>query len=210
MQRVLIAEDHSIVIKGMKMIFETQFVDYQLDITKSIAGLMRMLQLNSYQLAIIDLQLEDGDTLHLITDLQRVYPELRILIFSGNPEELYAQRLYKTGIKGYLNKTSEDWEIIAALRMILDGKTYVSEKFKQYLLCKGSKGKLNNPFELLTLRELEVAHLLIQGRRSIDICKDLNIQASTVATYKLNIFNKLNVNNTLELKELANTFRPGS
>jgi DNA-binding NarL/FixJ family response regulator len=207
MEKVLLAEDHSIVIRGMKMIFETEFVSYQLDVTKSIAGLMRMLQANRYQLAIIDLQLEDGDTMHLITDIRRIYPELRILIFSANPEELYAQRLYRAGAKGYLHKQTEDKEIIVALRMILEGKTYVSEHYKNYLLSKDSKVRFDNPFEQLTLRELEVAHLLIKGKRSIDICKDLNIQPSTAATYKMKIFSKLKINNTLELKELADAYR---
>jgi two-component system invasion response regulator UvrY len=207
MEKVLLAEDHSIVIRGMKMIFETEFVSYQLEVTKSIAGLMRMLQSNRYQLAIIDLQLEDGDTMHLITDIRRIYPELRILIFSANPEELYAQRLYRAGVKGYLHKQTEDKEIIVALRMILEGKTYVSEHYKNYLLSKDSKVRFDNPFERLTLRELEVAHLLIKGKRSIDICKDLNIQPSTAATYKMKIFSKLKINNTLELKELADAYR---
>jgi two-component system invasion response regulator UvrY len=210
MEKVLLAEDHSIVIRGIKMIFETEFVQYQLEVTKSIGGLMKMLQTNRYQLAIIDLQLEDGDTMHLITDIRRIYPELRILIFSANPEELYAQRLYKAGIKGYLHKQTEDKEIIAALRMILEAKTYVSERFKNYLLSKDSKIRFDNPFEQLTLRELEVAHLLIKGKRSIDICKDLNIQPSTASTYKMKIFDKLKVTNTLELKELADTYRISS
>jgi DNA-binding NarL/FixJ family response regulator len=208
MKKVLLAEDHSIVIKGMKMIFEAEFTDCQLEVTKTIAGLMRALQANQFHVAIIDLQLEDGDTMHLITDIHRIYPDLKILVFSANPEELYAQRLYQEGIKGYLHKQTEDKEIIHAIRLIMEGKTYVSEHFKNYLLAaKDHHHRYDNPFEKLTLREMEVAHLLIQGNRSIEICRELNIQPSTTATYKAKIFQKLGVKNTLQLKELANTFR---
>jgi DNA-binding NarL/FixJ family response regulator len=208
MIKVLLAEDHSIVIKGMRMIFEAEFPDCSLEVTKTTDGLMKLLQVNHFQLAIIDLQLEDGDTMHLITDIHHIYPELKIMVFSANPEELYAQRLYREGgIKGYLHKQTEDKEIIHALQLILDGKTYVSEHFKTYLLSKDQNRRYDNPFEKLTLREMEVAHLLILGKRSIDICRELNIQPSTTATYKMKIFDKLNVHNTLELKELANTFR---
>ena len=207
MKKVLLAEDHSIVIKGMRMIFEAEFTDCQLEVTKTISGLMKALQAHQFQFAIIDLQLEDGDTMHLITDIHRIYPEMKILVFSANPEELYAQRLYREGIKGYLHKQTEDREIINAIRLIMDGKTYVSEHFKSYLLSKDQNHRYDNPFEKLTLREMEVAHLLIHGRRSIEICRELNIQPSTTATYKMKIFSKLNVNNTLELKELANTFK---
>ena len=207
MKKVLLAEDHSIVIRGMRLIFETEFTGYQLEVAKTVAGMTNMLKAHRFRLAIIDLQLEDGDTTNLIGDILRLYPDLNILVFSANAEELYAQRLYKEGIKGYLNKQTEDREIIIALHQIMEGKTYVSEHFKSYLLSRSHKDKFDNPFERLTSREMEVVSLLIQGKRSFEICRDLNIQPSTTATYKMKIFSKLNVNNTLELKELADTFK---
>jgi DNA-binding NarL/FixJ family response regulator len=207
MKKVLLAEDHSIVIRGIRLLFETEFAGYQLEVAKTVSGMLNMLGNHCYRLAIIDLQLEDGDTTNLIGDILNMCPGLDILVFSANPEELYAQRLYKEGIKGYLNKQAEDREITVALHLILEGKTYVSEHLKSYLLSRSQKDKHDNPFERLTDREMEVVYLLIQGKRSFEICKDLNIQPSTTATYKMKIFSKLNVNNTLELKELADTYK---
>ncbi len=205
MKKVLFAEDHSIVIKGMTIIFETEFVDYDLNIVSNSSDLMNALKKDKYQLAIIDLQLEDGDTLHLVTDILRLYPDLNILIFSGNPEELYAQKLYNKGVKGYLNKQTKDSEIIFALRQILDGKTYVSENFKRFLLRKDEGVK--NPFDKLSPREMEVLNLMLQGKRSLEICRELNLQKSTVATYKTKLFTKLQINNVLELKQLVNNYK---
>lgn len=207
MKKVLLAEDHSIVIKGLKMTFETEFSAYGLEIVRSSSDLMKFLRTEAYEMAIIDLHLEDGDTLHLITDLVRIYPNLKILVFSGNPEELYAQKLYNTGVKGYLNKQSSDEEVIEAIRQILGGKTYLSESFKEIITSSRYASKAVNPFDKLSHREIEVLNLLITGKKPSEICQELNLQASTIATYKMKIFTKLKVKNVIELTQLTANFK---
>jgi DNA-binding NarL/FixJ family response regulator len=207
MKKVLLAEDHSIVIKGLKITFETEFAAYQLQIVKSSVDLMKVLRNEGYDMAIIDLHLEDGDTLHLISDVIRIYPELRILVFSGNPEELYAQKLYNAGIKGYLNKQSPDEEVIDAIRQILNGKTYLSDNFKDIITSRKYASTKENPFDKLSHREIEVLNLLITGKKPSEICQELNLHASTVATYKMKIFTKLRVKNVIELTQLTSNFR---
>ena len=206
MKKVLFAEDHSIVIRGMKILFETEFNTYGLDIVNNTSDLMNYLNKNVYNVAIVDLQLEDADTLHLITDIRNLYPDLNILIFSGNPEELYAQKLYNLGVKGYLSKQATDAEIIYALHQLFEGKTYMSETFKNFLL-RSKDPAFESPFSKLSQREMEVLNLMIQGKRSSEICRELNLQASTVATYKAKVFAKLGVNNVLELKQLVSNFK---
>lgn len=206
MKKVLFAEDHSIVVRGMKMLFEREFPDYTLEVVHNTTDLMNYLKNNQYELAIIDLHLEDGDTLHLITTILNLYRNLNVLIFSGNPEELFAQKLYNEGVKGYLSKQTNDDEIVFALKQLLEGKRYMSENFKKFLLTKNDAGS-NNPFEKLTQREMEVLNLLVKGKRPIEICRELNLQPSTVATYKLKLFDKLNVKNVLELSQLASNYK---
>ena len=205
MKKVLFAEDHSIVIRGMKMIFEREFKEYSLDIVHNSVDLMKALKNNQYELAILDLHLEDGDTLHLIGTILNIYSKLNVLVFSANPEELYAQKLYNEGIKGYLSKQSSDEEIISALTQLLEGRRYMSETFKEFLVTK--KSNLSNPFDKLTQREMEVLNLIIKGKRPMEICQELNLQSSTVATHKVNIFTKLNVKNVLELNQLVNNYK---
>ena len=203
----MIVEDHSIVIKGLKIIFEKEFVGYSPDIVSSMAEMMKALKNNDYCLTILDMQLEDGVSLNIIPDVIKLYPSLAILIFTGYPEEVYAQRLFSYGVKGYLNKNSEEREIIYALHTILAGKTYFSENYKNILLGKNENGySTGNPFDLLSQRELETALLLLQGKRSSEICSELNIQPSTVTTYKIKIFTKLGVNNVVDLERLANVY----
>ena len=207
MKKILIVEDHSIVIKGLKIIFEKEFVGYSPDIVSSMAEMMKAFKNNDYSLVILDMQLEDGVSLNIIPDVIKLYPSLDILIFTGYPEEVYAQRLFSYGVKGYLNKNSEEREIIYALHTILAGKTYFSENYKNILLGKNENGySTGNPFDLLSQRELETALLLLQGKRSSEICSELNIQPSTVTTYKIKIFTKLGVNNVVDLERLANVY----
>ena len=206
MNKVLFAEDHSIVIRGMKILFETEFNTYSLDIVNNTSDLMNYLKKNVYHVAIVDLQLEDADTLHLITDIRNLYPDLNILIFSGNPEELYAQKLYNQGVRGYLSKQATDAEIIYALHQLFEGKTYMSETFKNFLLRSRDPAN-ESPFSKLSQREMEVLNLMMQGKRSSEICRELNLQASTVATYKAKLFTKLGVNNVLELKQLVSNYK---
>lgn len=206
MKKVLFAEDHSIVVRGMKMLFEREFAEYTLEVVHNTSDLMNSLKHTDYELAIIDLHLEDGDTLHLISTILNLYTKLNVLIFSGNPEELFAQKLYNEGVKGYLSKQTNDEEIIFALKQLLEGKRYMSENFKKFLLTKNDTAS-NNPFERLTQREMEVLNLLIKGKRPMEICRELNLQPSTVATYKLKLFDKLHVKNVLELSQLASNYK---
>lgn len=205
-KKVLLAEDHAIVVKGLRMIFETGFKDYKLHTTRNSKELMRLLKNNSYALVIIDLQLEDGDMNHLIGDIFRIYPHLNILIFSANPEEVYAGGLFRAGAKGYLNKSADDEEIIKAIRLLLHGKLYMSENFKISLITKMRVNNKRDSIESLTTRQMEVAHLLKQGIKPSEIGRQLNLQPSTVATFKMKIFSKLKVSNIIELKDVFENF----
>ena len=168
--------------------------------------MLACLKVNTYQLAIIDLQLEDGDSLHLISIIRKLYPTLKILVFSGNSEELYAQRLYHEGVMGYLNKKVDDSEIITAIRTIMSDKNYVSERLKNILINTKNVDLPKNPFDLLTQREIEVVSLMLKGKRPYEICLELNLQPPTVATYKTKIYSKLKITNVLELKDLVDEY----
>lgn len=211
MKKALLAEDHSIVIRGMHILFETEFADHSLDVVKNSSSLLEALENNTYDLVIIDLQLEDGNTLPLISNILNLYPQLNILIFSGNSEDLYAQKLYKDGVKGYLYKQSSDSHIIEAIKTTIDGKIYMSEKFKETLFSEPTNTILENPFSKLSPKEMEVANLMKQGKRPSEICRELNLQSSTVATYKMKLFTKLNISNVIELNQLFINYQtPGA
>jgi two-component system, NarL family, invasion response regulator UvrY len=208
MQKVLMVEDHSIVMKGFRLLFEKNFGSYELDMVSSIAEMMMALKKHSYQMAVVDMQLEDGLSLNIIPDVVQLYPQLAILMFTGYAEDVYAQRLYSLGVKGFLNKNAEESEIMYALQTVLAGKTYFSESYKNVMLNRSSQQPTNkNPFSQLSNREMETALLMLQGKRSSEICSELNIQPSTVTTYKIKIFTKLQITNVVDLERLATLYQ---
>ena len=209
MQKVLLAEDHGIVIKAVQIIFETEFPDHTLETVKNTRDLLSSLQLRQYSLVIIDLELEDGNTLPLVSQVVRLYPTLNILIFSGNAEELYARKLYGDGVKGYLPKQSSDKEVVDAIRTTLNGGLYISEKMMALMATTPRQINTTNPFEKLSPQEMQVALLMQQGKKPSEICQQLGLQSSTVATYKMKMFSKLNIANVIELKQLFTNYQLG-
>lgn len=197
-------EDHSIVMKGFRLIFERECSSYTLDTVSSIAGMMKALKRQEYAMAVVDIQLEDGLSINILPDVIKLYPQLNILMFTGYSEELYAQRLFSRGVKGFLNKHSEEPEIAYALHRVLAGKIYCSENFTSNTMGKsGGQQPDKNPYSQLSPREMEVALLLLQGKRSSQICSELNLHPSTVTTYKIKIFTKLEVDNVVDMERLA-------
>jgi two-component system, NarL family, invasion response regulator UvrY len=205
MRKALLAEDHGIVIKAVQIIFETEFRDHTLETVKNSKDLLKALQQNEYSLVIIDLELEDGNTLLLVSEILKLHPHLNILIFSGKAEELYARKLYTDGVKGYLTKQTNDTEVVNAIRTTLNGNRYISESMAATIMEQpGLTGA--NPFDKLSPQEMQVALLMQHGKKPSEICQHLHLQSSTVATYKMKIFSKLNITNIIELKQLFSNY----
>jgi DNA-binding NarL/FixJ family response regulator len=136
------------------------------------------------------------------------YPEQAILVFSMNPTGIFAKKLYQMGIKGYLNKQAETNEIKRALRIILvDKKQYMNEEFKAILAQDFLNKNPANPIDKLSKRELSIAQLLAQGRSFDEIAKQLNIEPSTIRTYKGRIFQKMDVSSLHEFLAKAKLYQ---
>lgn len=202
MKKIFLAEDHPIVADAVSLIITSMFNDVKLQVAASCNEMMNGLKSGSYDLAILDLQLSDALSMHLIPEIIKLYPSLPILIFSANPEELYAQKLYRDGVKGFLSKYADRSEIEYAITRILSGNIYMSDNFKHFLLDKNS-GSKSPLFGTLSQRETEVAMLLLQGKRTSEIGQELNLRASTVATYKMKIFTKLKISSVVGLEQIA-------
>ncbi len=202
MRKVLVAEDHDIVLIGLQMTFEKEFKDCVLEYVNNSAALLASVKNNTYDLVIIDLVLKDGSSLPALKQILSDYPELKILVFSGNPENSYAKRLLNEGVKGFLSKQSDDPEVTEAIRTVLSGNIYMSEHVKKILFSNTEPAGSNNPLKKLSTQEMQVAILMQQGKKPSEICSQLNLQSSTVGTYKMKLFAKLGISNVIELKEL--------
>ncbi len=208
--RILIADDHPAIRIFLKQIINNTIgaADSVIDETSSLAELNELIREHPYDMAILDIHLEDGTTLTELAAIQLQQPQLKVLFFSVCPEDVYAQRIIQMGAQGFINKRATEAEITEAITKVLLGKRYLSQDFLFALLTQPGAGinKTNNPFLSLSPRELEVLTLLLNGKSNKDIAGIINLSTSTVSSHKARIFDRLNVKSEVELSQLAASY----
>lgn len=194
---IIIADDHSMIRKGLKLHIQLNLGYTNIEEVGTCRDLMRELIKKKFSHLILDIILGDGSTLEIIPNIRRVYPELKILIFSMQPSEIYGEALKQYGIQYYLSKTVGDDEIIQVLQKFLQNESPVR---------MSNIAHPDNPFTSLAPRELEILHYLLKGLGTKEIAETLNLKMSTVSTIKTRIFEKTNAGNIKELMELATLY----
>ena len=205
--RILIADDHAIVRKGLKIVANDFLQGCICDEACNGDEIFSLVKKNDYSIIILDINMPYTDSIALVSNLLVYQKETKILVFSMNAEDLYAKRFLKLGAKGYLHKESKPEEIKKAIQTILAGKIYMSPQLNERLMSEMMEKSTDNPFEKLSDRELEIVRYFLLGYSVNDIKKTLNIHSSTIGTYKMRLFEKLKVKNAFELSELANLYQ---
>lgn len=205
--RFLVADDHAIVRMGLKTMIKDLRPLAQVDEAAEGDTVTALVKKNDYDMLILDINMPDTDAMTLICNLLAHKEKIRILVFSMNSEVLYAKRLFKLGVLGYLDKESPSDEIRQAMESVLNGQLYMSPDLKTYLYEDMLEKKTDNPFEMLSNREIQIAKYLLLGYSVSEISKTLNLHSSTIGTHKLRFFEKLKVKNVFELEELAKLYR---
>jgi two-component system, NarL family, invasion response regulator UvrY len=195
---ILIADDHSIIRKGLKLYMQLNFSYTNITEVATCHELMNELVKKKYTHLVLDLILSDGNTLEVIPNIRRVYPELNIMVFSMQPNEVYGEALKQYGINYYLFKSVGEEEIIDNLRRFLNNQ--VITRTSNLNSFKG------NPFSALAPRELEVLHYVLKGVGTKEISETLNLKMNTISTVKNRIFEKTNAGNIKELMQLATLY----
>jgi two-component system, NarL family, invasion response regulator UvrY len=209
MQKILVCDDHSIIRRGLKYLLTSQFDNYIIIEFNAIKETISYLQTGKPDFAIFDLQLSDGNMLEEIPGIMEMHPKLDILIYSMSNEDIYAKRLLKMGVKGFLNKEAEEEEVLRALKLFLSGENYISQNLNNLLLNDLRSDKINkneNPFAVLSNREVEVTKYILFGKGIKEISQKMNLHANTVITYKNRLFEKLGISNIIELSNLAKLY----
>jgi two-component system invasion response regulator UvrY len=157
---------------------------------------------------ILDMNLPDTDGITLTEWIRGRNPEQMILFFSTSPTAVYAKKLFQMGIMGYLNKQATVTEIAKALRTILVQKQqYLDEEFKAILAQDFFAKSPSNPLEKFSKRELSIAQLLANGKPFEEIAAQLNIESSTIRSYKARIYQKLHVTTLHEFLAKAKLYK---
>lgn len=195
--KILIADDHSMIRKGLKLHIQLSLGYSDIEEVATCNSLMKELIKKKYTHLILDIILSDGSTLEVIPNICRVYPDLRILVFSMQPAEIYGEALKQYGINHYLSKSVGDEEMIGVLKKFLQNEAPMKRNNIQHS---------DNPFTSLAPRELEILHYILKGMGTKEIAETLNLKMNTVSTMKTRIYEKTNAGNIKELMELATLY----
>jgi DNA-binding NarL/FixJ family response regulator len=205
---ILIVDDHDVIRHSLALIVQSEFPKAECTVLADGNSCIEALKKQRYDLLILDMNLPDMDGITLTEWILTRYPDQKTLIFSMNPTDVFAKRLYQMGIVGYLNKQADVPEIKKALRTVLaDKRQYISEEFSAILTFDLLNKNPRNPVEKLSKRELSIAQLLANGKSFDEIAKQLNIEQSTIRTYKGRIFQKMEVSSLHEFLAKASLYK---
>jgi len=205
--RILIADDHSIVRAGLKLVAKEVLPSAVFEEACNGDEVISLVKKDDHALVILDINMPDTDSIALVCNLLAYRKDIKVLIFTMNSEELYAKRYLKLGVQGYLNKESDAAEVRRAIHLVLEGRPYIKSTFKEYLYDERKPDKADNPFERLSDREIQIAKYFLLGYSYAEIQKTLNLHTSTIGTHKMRIFGKLQIKNLFDLGELARLYR---
>ena len=204
--RVLVVDDHPIVRERLAELINREPDLLVCGEAEDAIQAMERAAAVSPDIAIVDISLKDTYGIELIKQLKAGYPSLPVLVLSMHDESLYAERALRAGAKGYITKQEATKQILTAIRRVLNGGVYVSEKLADLILQRvsgGPRGTAGSPAERLSDRELEVFQLLGEGMPVKQIAKNLHVSVKTIETHREHIKDKLGFKTSSELLRYA-------
>ena len=198
-KRILIVDDHAVVRGGLRQFLASTD---DLEIAAEAATGFDALALipgGDWDLVLLDMSLPDINGLELLKRIKRMRANLPVLIFSMFSEAEFAIPALDAGASGYLNKDSPPYQILSAIRTVVDGGRYVSPSLGEQLLSGVASSGQKAPHETLSRREMEVLLLLSKGVTLTRIGDSLHVSVKTVSTYRTRILEKLGVKSNAEL-----------
>lgn len=198
-RKVLIADDHTIFREGLKQLIARTMDLRVAEEAENGNEALRKLRQQDFDLVILDISMPDKNGLDVLAEINRTKPTLPVLILSMYPEEQFAVRALKSGAAGYLTKGSSSQDILDALRRVMSGKKYISPALAE-ILADGLQTDSDRPLhESLSTREYQVAAMMAAGTKPLQIAEELAMSVKTVGTYRVRIFNKMNIKSNAEL-----------
>jgi DNA-binding NarL/FixJ family response regulator len=208
--RILLVDDHPLVRESLRRIIQQQPDLSVCGETDNGSRALELVAETNPHLVILDLTLKDSHGLELIKNLSDSYPRVQCLVFSMHEETLHAERAIRAGARGYVAKEEPIAKILLAIRKVLSGEIYWSEKAASWVasqIASRPRPSSNLSVDLLTDRELQVFELMGEGQSTRQIASMLHIDTSTVETYRARIKEKLNLKSSSELLQYAIRFQ---
>ncbi|MBJ7880261.1 response regulator [Gelidibacter salicanalis] len=199
MIKVLVVDYHPIVREGLTLLFDK---DPDIEVVGTVATgieIFEFIRRHQVDVLISEIDLPELNGITALRAIKKENTDLKVIMFSHQPEEIYAISTIKAGASGYLSKTVDTATIKDAIIKVHGGNIYLSDAMAKHLNYNDTRNKKSKLYKRLSTREVEVLKLLSSGKKNKEIALELDINEKTVSTYKARLFKKLNVNNLVDL-----------
>jgi DNA-binding NarL/FixJ family response regulator len=205
-KRILVVDDHPIIRQGLALMLNRESDLVVCGEAEDATGAMLVMASARPDILIVDISLNGPDGLDLLKNIRTTHPALPVLILSMHDESIYAERALRAGANGYIMKQEATEKVLVAIRRILNGEIYVSERIANKMLkhyITGAGGFKNSSISDLSDRELEVFRLIGEGHGTRQIAEELHLSIKTVESYQAHIKDKLSLRSARELMQHA-------
>src|ERR1700730_4453077 len=199
MLRILIADDHAIIRKGLKQILFEEYPSAIIEEVNDAEEVIKKTISHEWDIIICDLSMPGRSGLDVVQLVKQNCPSLPVLILSIHPEEQYAIRVLKAGAAGYLSKDAATEELVQAVQRVLQGRKYVSAAIAEKMAAELDLDQTKPLYERLSDREFDVFKFIAAGKTVSDIAGQLSLSITTVSTYRARILAKLDMKSNAEL-----------
>lgn len=203
MIRILIADDHIIVRKGLRQILLEEFPSAIIEEVGDAEDMIKKILSSEWDVVISDLSMPGRSGLEALQQIKQINPTLPVLILSIHPEEQYALRVLKSGAAGYLSKDMAPEELVNAVHRVMLGKKYITPSIAEKLVAAIDQDPDKAPHEYLSDREFSVLKSLAAGKSVSEIAESLFLSVTTVSTYRARLMAKMNMKNNADLTMYA-------
>ena len=204
--RILLVDDHPIVRQGLAELIQQEPDLSVCGEASDASEALKAIAASQPDIAIVDISLRDTSGIELVKDIKIHRPDLPVLVLSMHDETLYAERALRAGARGYVMKEEATEKLMTAIRTVLEGRMYLSQRMSARLLSQfvdGSPERRGSPVERLSDRELQVFELIGRGLGTRQIAESLHLSVKTIESHRENIKGKLKLTSAAELMQHA-------
>lgn len=203
MIQVVLCDDHAVLRRGIR---DTLQEATDIRVTAEAASyteLREALRTAACEVLLLDINMPGRNGLEVLASVRETHPEIKVIMVSMYPEDQYALRSLKAGAQGYANKAGDPVQLIEAVRMVMQGRKYLTAEVAQMLAESVSQPQTEVLHETLSEREMQTLQKIATGRRLTDIAEELMLSPKTVSVYRARVLEKLQLANNAELTVYA-------
>lgn len=203
MSKILIADDHAILRKGMKQLLGEDRINHEVGEAATGTETLDRLRQTRWDLLLLDINMPDRSGIDILRQVHASYPDTKVLILSGFPEKQYAVNMLRAGASGYLNKEMAPEELLIAVKAVLSGKRYVSAALAELLVTELDDKSDKPAHTHLSEREFQIFCKLATGDTVSDIAAELCLSVKTISTYRSRVMEKMGFNSNADITTYA-------